>query len=128
MKLLSFFLTFLNMLNRVPLQFDLQFRLPVSRNPALYYGYACEKQSARQPNMLRNGSADSFRDLTGSVQLFLAENQNFLTAPAAHLTVSPDLILNDPGNFRITITHSDRRLYYGKQNGKNRVVSPFDAP
>lgn len=27
-----------------------------------------------------------------------------------------------------TITHADRRLYYGKQNGKNRVVSPFDAP
>lgn len=27
-----------------------------------------------------------------------------------------------------TITHADRRLYYGKQNGKNRVVSPFDTP
>lgn len=27
-----------------------------------------------------------------------------------------------------TITHADRRLYYGKQNGKNRVVSPYDAP
>lgn len=27
-----------------------------------------------------------------------------------------------------TITHADRRLYYGKKNGKNRVVSPFDAP
>ncbi|MCM1387064.1 MAG: GGDEF domain-containing protein [Bacillus sp. (in: Bacteria)] len=27
-----------------------------------------------------------------------------------------------------TITHADRRLYYGKHNGKNRVVSPFDAP
>ena len=27
-----------------------------------------------------------------------------------------------------TITHADRRLYYGKKNGKNRVISPFDAP
>jgi len=27
-----------------------------------------------------------------------------------------------------TITHADKRLYYGKKNGKNRVVSPFDAP
>lgn len=27
-----------------------------------------------------------------------------------------------------TITHADKRLYYGKQNGKNRVVTPFDAP
>lgn len=25
-----------------------------------------------------------------------------------------------------TITHADKRLYYGKKNGKNRVVSPFD--
>ncbi|MCM1144373.1 MAG: GGDEF domain-containing protein [Blautia sp.] len=25
-----------------------------------------------------------------------------------------------------TITHADERLYYGKQNGKNRVVSPYD--
>lgn len=27
-----------------------------------------------------------------------------------------------------TITHADKRLYYGKKNGKNRVVSPYDAP
>lgn len=26
-----------------------------------------------------------------------------------------------------TITHADKRLYYGKKNGKNRVVSPYDA-
>lgn len=26
-----------------------------------------------------------------------------------------------------TITHADSRLYYGKQNGKNRVVSPYDT-
>lgn len=25
-----------------------------------------------------------------------------------------------------TITHADSRLYYGKQNGKNQVVSPYD--
>ncbi|MCM1173925.1 MAG: GGDEF domain-containing protein [Blautia sp.] len=27
-----------------------------------------------------------------------------------------------------TITHADKRLYYGKKNGRNRVVSSFDAP
>ena len=26
-----------------------------------------------------------------------------------------------------TIKHADERLYYGKQNGKNRVVSVYDT-
>ena len=46
-----------------------------------------------------------------------------------HCSLTLGIATHRPGNtVEDTITHADRRLYYGKHNGKNRVVSPFDAP
>lgn len=46
-----------------------------------------------------------------------------------HCSITLGIAAHRHGNtIEDTITHADRRLYYGKQNGKNRVVSPFDAP
>lgn len=45
-----------------------------------------------------------------------------------HCSLTLGVAVHHHGNtVEDTITHADKRLYYGKQNGKNRVISPFDA-
>lgn len=58
------------------------------------------------------------------------ENHAFsLHETSIHCSLTLGIAAHRPGNtVEDTITHADRRLYYGKHNGKNRVVSPFDAP
>lgn len=58
------------------------------------------------------------------------ENHAFsLHGKSIHCSLTLGVATHRPGNtVEDTITHADRRLYYGKHNGKNRVVSPFDAP
>ena len=58
------------------------------------------------------------------------ENHVFsLHETSIHCSLTLGIATHRPGNtVEDTITHADRRLYYGKHNGKNRVVSPFDAP
>ena len=47
---------------------------------------------------------------------------------AIHCSLTLGVAAHRPGNsVEETITHADKRLYYGKKNGKNRVVSPYDA-
>lgn len=58
------------------------------------------------------------------------ENHVFsLHETSIHCTLTLGVAAHRPGNtVEDTITHADRRLYHGKHNGKNRVVSPFDTP
>lgn len=58
------------------------------------------------------------------------ENHVFsLHETSIHCSLTLGIATHRPGNtVEDTIAHADRRLYYGKHNGKNRVVSPFDAP
>ncbi len=57
------------------------------------------------------------------------ENHSFrLHETAIHCSLTLGVAAHKQGNgMEETITHADKRLYYGKKNGKNRVVSPYDT-
>lgn len=47
---------------------------------------------------------------------------------AIHCSLTLGVAAHKPGSsVEDTITHADKRLYHGKKNGKNRVVSPYDT-
>ncbi|MDE6748414.1 MAG: GGDEF domain-containing protein [Lachnospiraceae bacterium] len=57
------------------------------------------------------------------------ESHNFLyNGKIIHCTLTIGVASHKQGNtIADTIMHADNRLYYGKKNGKNRVVTPYDA-
>ena len=79
--------------------------------------------------ILSQEKLDRTCEIAERIRASVSEHVFTLHETSIHCSLTLGVASHRPGNtIEDTITHSDRRLYYGKQNGKNRVVSPFDAP
>lgn len=79
--------------------------------------------------ILSNGGLDNTCQIAENIRHDV-ENHSFrLHGKTIHCSMTLGIATHHPGaTIEDTITHADSRLYYGKQNGKNRVVSPYDTP
>ena len=77
--------------------------------------------------ILVNGSLDTACQIAENIRQTVENHAFSLRGTTIHCTLTLGVAAHKQGaTIDQTITHADSRLYYGKQNGKNRVVTPFD--
>ena len=77
--------------------------------------------------ILINGNLDIACQIAENIRKSVESHTFSLHETSIHCTLTLGVASHRNGTTTDeTITHADSRLYYGKQNGKNRVVTPFD--
>lgn len=78
--------------------------------------------------ILSNNNMDHTCQIAENIRKAVEDHIFNLHDKSIHCTLTLGVALHKKGaTIDETITHADTRLYYGKQNGKNRVVSPYDT-
>lgn len=79
--------------------------------------------------ILSNAPLDYTCQIAQNIRRNVENHIFYFNEKIVHCSLTLGIALHKPGeSVENTIMHADSRLYYGKQNGKNRVVSPFDTP
>lgn len=90
-------------------------------------GYVC-RWGGEEILILSNNSLDLTCKLAENIRSNVEAHIFSLHESSIHCSLTLGVASHKPGgSIEETITHADSRLYYGKQNGKNRVVSPYDT-
>lgn len=90
-------------------------------------GYVC-RWGGEEILILSNGSLDHTCQIAESIRSDVEKHIFSLHDKSIHCSITLGIASHKKGaTIEETITHADTRLYYGKQNGKNRVVSPYDT-
>ncbi|MCH5250078.1 MAG: GGDEF domain-containing protein [Lachnospiraceae bacterium] len=78
--------------------------------------------------ILSNDSMDNTCQIAENIRKTVENHVFSLRDTSIHCTLTLGVATHKKGApIDETITHADGRLYYGKQNGKNRVVTPYDT-
>lgn len=91
------------------------------------HGYVC-RWGGEEILILCNESLDLTCKIAENIRKDV-ESHNFdYDGKIIHCTLTIGVAAHKKGNtIADTIMHADNRLYYGKKNGKNRVVTPYDT-
>ncbi len=89
-------------------------------------GYVC-RWGGEEILILSIGNLDHAIQLAENIRRSIENHEFVLNDTTIHVTITLGIASHKNGeSMEATISHADSRLYYGKQNGKNRVVSPYD--
>lgn len=78
--------------------------------------------------ILSNDSMDNTCHIAENIRQTVENHVFSLRDTSIHCTLTLGVATHKKGtSIDETITHADGRLYYGKQNGKNRVITPYDT-
>lgn len=89
-------------------------------------GYVC-RWGGEEILILYIGSVDDTCKVSENIRINVEKHSFSLHNTTIHCSLTLGIASHTKGStIEDTITHADGRLYYGKQNGKNRVVSPYD--
>lgn len=91
------------------------------------YGYVC-RWGGEELLILCNDKLDTACRIAENIRRNVEEHIFHCRGKSIHCSLTLGVAAHKKGSsIEDTITHADSRLYYGKQNGKNRVVSPYDT-
>ena len=89
-------------------------------------GHVC-RWGGEEVLILVNNSLDYTCQIAENIRKSVESHDFRLHGKTIHCSLTLGIATHKKGSpIDETITHADSRLYYGKQHGKNRVVSPFD--
>lgn len=92
------------------------------------HGYVC-RWGGEEILILSNAPLDYTCQIAENIRRGVENHIFSLQGKIVHCTLTLGIASYKAGNtVEDTIMHADNRLYYGKKNGKNRVVSPYDTP
>lgn len=90
-------------------------------------GHVC-RWGGEEILILSNGSLDNTCKIAENIRRDVESHSFRLHEKTIRCSITLGIAAHQSGaTIEETITHADNRLYYGKQNGKNRVVSPYDT-
>lgn len=91
------------------------------------HGYVC-RWGGEEILILSNELLDPTCKIAENIRRDVEKHDFMYNGNAIHVTLTLGVAAYKVGNtIADTIMHADNRLYYGKKNGKNRVVTPYDA-
>lgn len=92
------------------------------------HGYVC-RWGGEEILILSNGKLDNACNIAENIRRSVENHIFRFQDKFIHCSLTLGIASHRIGNtVEDTIMHADSRLYYGKQNGKNRVVSSYDTP
>ncbi len=92
------------------------------------HGYVC-RWGGEEILILSNAPLDYTCQMAETIRRSVESFLFYFNETIVHCTLTLGTASHRDGEtVEDTIMHADSRLYYGKQNGKNRVVSPYDTP
>ncbi|MCM1155695.1 MAG: GGDEF domain-containing protein [Roseburia sp.] len=92
------------------------------------HGHVC-RWGGEEILILSNDRLDHTCDIAESIRRNVEHHLFCFQDKFIHCSLTLGIAAHRIGNtVEDTITHADSRLYYGKQHGKNRVVSSYDTP
>lgn len=92
------------------------------------HGYVC-RWGGEEILILSNENLDTTCKIAENIRKDVEAHNFIYNNKVIHCTLTLGVASHKLGNtIEDTIMHADRRLYHGKKNGKNRVVTPYDAP
>lgn len=92
------------------------------------HGHVC-RWGGEEILILSNDRIDHTCDIAENIRRNVENNIFHFQDKFIHCSLTLGVASHRMGNtVEDTIMHADSRLYYGKQHGKNRVVSPYDTP
>lgn len=90
-------------------------------------GYVC-RWGGEEILILSNGRLDHTCETAENIRQEVEKHVFCCCGKELHCTLTLGVAGHCVGNkVEDTIKHADNRLYYGKQNGKNRVVTPYNS-
>lgn len=91
------------------------------------HGYVC-RWGGEEILILSTESLDMTCKIAENIRQSVANHNFIYNGKIIHCTLTIGVASHKQGNtIADTIMHADNRLYYGKKNGKNQVVTPYDA-
>lgn len=91
------------------------------------HGYVC-RWGGEEILILSNEKLDPTCKIAENIRNDVEKFNFNYNEKVIHCTLTLGVAAHKQGNtIADTIMHADNRLYYGKKNGKNRVVSPYDT-
>lgn len=91
------------------------------------HGYVC-RWGGEEILVLCNELLDPTCKIAENIRSDIEKHDFKYNGQVIHCTITIGVAAHKQGNtISDTIMHADNRLYYGKKNGKNRVVTPYDA-
>ena len=91
------------------------------------FGHVC-RWGGEEILILCNGKLDKALPIAEGIRQNVEKHSFTNNVISIHCTLTLGIATHrENGTIDETIKHADERLYYGKQNGKNRVVSAYDT-